>query len=136
MKINFSRHSIELSSAEMNEAMNYGSEAYKALHDARRDYPNFKVVEIKKRSKNDFSDLDMKAIRSYVKKHGTDEQKAKFAFISKRSIGEDGEYCEPLPFFQIKSWFLAEFPEIKDARKAYREKVQKILEEAQDKVAA
>ena len=137
MTINFNRKTIELTNTEMKDAMTYDSNAYNALQGARRDYPNFKVVTIKaKRNRNDFSDLDMNAIRTYVQKNGNDEQKEHFAFISKRTIDEDGAYCEPLPFFQIKEWFLATFPEIKAERKAYREKVQAILDEAKAKVAA
>lgn len=133
MKINFSRRAVELTTAEMKEAMIFGSDTYKNLQAARRDYPDYKVVEIKpKRSKNDFADLDMKSIRSYVEKHGTEDQKKHFDFISKRSIDEDGAYCEALPFFR----FLDTFPEIKKERKEYREKVQAILDEAKNKVAA
>ena len=128
---------IELTAAETKIAFTYGTTEYDNLQAARRDYPGFKVVTIKaKRNRNDFSDLDMNAIRTYVQKNGTDEQKEQFAFISKRTIDEDGAYCEPLPFFQIKEWFLATFPEIKAERKAYREKVQAILDEAKAKVAA
>ena len=137
MTINFNNNTIELNSTEMKNAMIYGSDTYKNLQAARSDYPNYKVVEIKtKRSKNDFSDLDMKSIRSYVEKHGTDDQKKHFAFISKRTIDEDGVYCEPQPFFIIKQWFLATFPELKAERKAYREKVQAILDEAKANIAA
>ena len=39
-------------------------------------------------------------------------------------------------FFQIKKWFLEEFSELKQARKEYREKVQKIYEAAEAKAAA
>ena len=137
MTINFNHNTIELTSTEMKDAMIYGSDTYQALQAARRDYPNYKVVEIKaKRSRNDFSEMTMSSIRIYVEAHGTDEQKANFAFISKRRIDEDGAYCEALPFFQIKEWFLATFPELKAERKAYREKVQAILDEAKAKVAA
>ncbi len=129
--------SIELTAAKAKEAFTFGTDAYKDLQAARRDYPDFKVVTIKaKRNRNDFSDLNMNAIRAYVAAHGTDEQKEHFAFISKRTIDEGGAYCEPLPFFQIKEWFLGTFPEIKAERKAYREKVQAILDEAKRKVAA
>lgn len=137
MTINFNRGTIELTSTEMKSAMIYGSDTYKDLQAARRDYPTFKTVEIKaKRNNNDFSDLTLKSISAYVEKSGTEEQKEHFAFISKRHIDDDGAYCEPLPFFQIKSWFLDTFPEIKQERKAYREKVQAILDEAKAKIAA
>lgn len=131
MFVNFENSTIELSATEMNEAKKYGSEMYNAVMAARRDNPGYRVVEVKaKKAKPEFANLDMKTIKAYVEKHGTDEQKANFSFITKRSIKEDGEYCEPQSFFQIKAWFLAEFPEIRQARKDYREKVQKIFESA------
>ena len=137
MNINYNKNTIELTKTEMNEAKKYGSDMYSDVMAARRDNPGYRVVEIKtKKTKSDFANLDMKTIKAYVEKHGTDEQKANFALISKRTIGEDGEYCEAQPFFQIKAWFLAEFPEIKQGRKAYREKVQAIYEAAADKAAA
>ena len=137
MNINFNKSTIELTASEMNEAKKFGSEMYHQVMAARRDNPGYRVVEIKaKKTKSDFANLDMKTIKAYVEKHGTDEQKNNFALISKRTIGEDGEYCEAQPFFQIKAWFLAEFPEIKQGRKAYREKVQAIYEAAADKAAA
>lgn len=137
MFVNFEKNTIELSAAEMNDAKKYGSEMYNAVMAARRDNPGYRVVEVKaKKAKSDFANLNLKTIASYVEKNGTDEQKKNFAFISKRSIGEDGEYCEAQPFFQIKAWFLAEFPEIKQGRKDYREKVQSIYEAAAAKAAA
>ena len=137
MNINYNKNTIELTKTEMNEAKKYGSDMYSDVMAARRDNPGYRVVEIKtKKTKSDFANLDMKTIKAYVEKHGTDEQKNNFALISKRTIGEDGEYCEAQPFFQIKAWFLAEFPEIKQGRKAYREKVQAIYEAAADKAAA
>lgn len=134
MTINFVGKTVELTKGEMNEAKKYGSQGYNNLMDALRDNPGFRVVEIKtKKGKSDFSNLNMKTIKAYVAKNGNAEQKDHFAFISMRSISEDGEYCEAQPFFQIKRWFLNEFPEIKQERKAYREKVQEIYQNAQTK---
>ena len=137
MNINFTTNTIELTKAEMREAAKYGSKMYNAVMDARRDNPGSRIVEIKaKKSKAAFSSLDMDAIKTYIEKHGTDEQKATFAFITKRTVDADGEYCEAQSFFQIKSWFLAEFPEIKQSRKDYREKVQSIYNAAAAKQVA
>ena len=137
MNINFNNSTIELTKSEMSEASKYGSDMYNAVMAARRDNPGYRVVEIKaKKAKSDFANLDLKTIASYVEKHGNDEQKKNFAIISKRTIDEDGEYCEAQPFFLIKQWFLNDFPEIKQGRKEYREKVQKIYDAAADKAAA
>lgn len=137
MYINFKNTTIELTTAEMNEAKKYDSEMYKTVMAARRDNPGYRVVEIKaKKAKSDFAKLDMKTIKAYVEKNGTDEQKEHFSFISKRTIGEDGEYCEAQSFFLIKQWFLNTFPEIKETRKAYRQKIQSIYDAAAEKKSA
>ena len=139
MTINYSLHTIELTTAEMKEAQKFGSNMYKMVREARNDFPGFEVKEIKskaKKPKNDFNELNMKSIAAYVEKHGTDEQKSDFKFISQKSINEDGEYVEAQSFFEIKKWFLNTFPELKQARKDYREKVQKIYEAAEAKAAA
>lgn len=136
MKTNLTKKTIELSKAEMKAAMIFGSDEYKALQQCRRDYPGFTIVEVKvKRGKSDFAGLDMKTIRAYVEKHGTDEQKQDYAFISKRTVDKDGEYHEAQSFFEIKKWFLNEFPEIKQQRKDYREKIQSIYNRAGGDVA-
>ena len=137
MTINFNNNTIELSTSELKAASVYGSDAYRELMNARRDNPGFVVREIKtKRAKSDFAGLDMKTIAAYVEKHGTPEQKANFAFLSKRTVSADGEYHEAQSFFQIKSWFLNEFTEIRQSRKDFREKVQRIYDEAQAKAEA
>lgn len=137
MTINMKNKTIDLSKDEMKKAMTFGTEEYKNLQEARRDYPNYRVVEIKsKRKKADFANLNKKFITAYVEAHGSEEQKEHFAFISKRTVDEEGEYCEAQSFFQIKAWFLAEFPELKKARKAYREKVVSIYEAAESKSIA
>ena len=101
------------------------------LQTARRDYPGFKTVEEKtKRSNRDFANINMAFIKEYVEKKGNRDQNEHLEFITKRHIGEDGEYCEAQPFFKIKEWFLASFPELKAERKAYREKVLEIYKNA------
>ena len=134
MKINMNKKTIELTKAEMKDAMVFGTNEYDNLQIVRRDYPNFKVVEIKtKKNTSDFANLKMDDIKGFVEKHGTDEQKASFALLTKRTVSEDGEYCEPQSFFQIKAWFLNEFPEFKQIRKDYRQKIISIYDAASSK---
>ena len=76
MKINPSAAVVELSAAEAKKAFTFGTREYRNLQAVRRDYPDFEVVTIStKKNRNEFSDLDMKAIRAYVEVNGTDEQK-------------------------------------------------------------
>lgn len=131
MFINEKKRAIEMNAVEYKAAMTPGTEEYRTLHETLRDYPGFHTsVNKGKKSKVDFSDLKMKDIKVYVAKHGTEEQKAHFAFITKRTVKDDGEYCEVQSFFEIKSWFLNEFPEIREARKNYRIKIQEIYASA------
>ena len=137
MKINMSKKTIELTKAEMKNAMVFGTDEYSNLQVVRRDYPDYRVVEIKtKKNNSDFANLKMADIKGYVGKYGSEEQKASFAFISKRSVDENGEYSEPQSFFQIKTWFLNEFPEFKESRKVYRQKIVSIYEAASAKKSA
>ena len=137
MKINMNKKTIELTKAEMKNAMEFGTKEYNNLQVARRDYPDYKVVEIKaKKNTSDFANLKMADIKGYVEKYGSEEQKASFAFISKRSVNEDGEYSEPQSFFQIKTWFLNEFPEFKQIRKDYCQKIVSIYDAASAKKSA
>ena len=133
MKINMSKKTIELTKAEMKGASEFGTKFYKNLQSARHDYPDFRVVEIKRKKNTSYhSNIDMKYIKDYVEKHGSDEQKADFTLISKRSVGSDSEICRTQSFFRIKSWFLNEFPEIKDTHK----KIISIYEAAASKSVA
>lgn len=137
MTINFNKKTIELSKSEMKEAKIFGSEMYNDLQTARKDYPKFKVVELKaKKSKAILSTLDMNSITEYVERHGTDEQKNNFNLISKSSISESGEYVKAQSFFKIKAWFLNEFPEIKQWYKVRDDKITNIYEAAASKNVA
>ena len=136
MTINFNKNTIELTTAEMNDAKKYGSEAYKNLMDARRDNPGYRVVEVKaKRTKTALDSIDMKMIKSYVKDHGSEEQKREFLRLTTPTITEDGLYMEAQSFFVVKKWFLAEFPQVKDACQKHIEAVREINDAIDAKIA-
>ena len=136
MIINEKKMSIELTAAEMKKARKFGTNEYRNLQEARRDYPDFAVVKKQTRSKSDFAGLNLKTIKAYVAKHGDDLQKEKLNFMAKKRVdAESGEYIEPTSFFEIKKWFLNEFPELKMQRTEYRQRVQAILDSAAAKAA-
>lgn len=137
MTINFTNNCIELTTSEMKNAMTFGSSEYKALQEARRDYPTYRVVEKKIKNKAEFGKLTMKTIKAYVEKHGSDEQKNNLKIMTQKGVDmETGEYMEATSFFAVKSWFLNTFPELKTQRAEHRKKVQEILQDAAEKAAA
>ena len=136
MTINFNAKTIELTTAEMREASKYGSQAYRDLMDARRDNPGYRTVEKKvKRTKSVFDNLTMADIRAYVKEHGTPEQKKQFLTISTAHITDDGVYLPAQSFFEIKKWFLAEFPQYKESMEQHNAEIIRIFDAVDAKIA-
>ena len=132
MTIDFSSNSIMLTSSEMNEAKKYNSQAYRDLMDARRDNPGYRIIEVKtKRTKTALDSISMVTIKAYVKAHGSEEQKREFLRISTTTYTEDDLRMDPQSFFNIKKWFLAQFPQVKDAY-ANRENEIRAINEAID----
>lgn len=138
MNINFEKKTIELTKTEMTNASKYGSQQYRDLMDARRDNPDFRVIEIKvkKTAKTPLDRLNLAQIRSYVKIHGDESQKKEFLSISTATIDENGIYCPAESFFNIKKWFLAEFPQYKAAVEAHDAEISNIYNAIDSKIAA
>ncbi len=138
MNTNFSTKTIELSKAEMTRASKYGSDEYKDLMAARRDNPGFRVVEIKvkKTAKTPLDRLTLPQIRAYVKANGDERQKMEFLTISTTTIDENGILCPAQSFFEIKKWFLVEFPQYKAALDSHYAEIISINDAIEAKIAA
>ena len=128
-----------MSAVEYKAAMTYGTEEYKALREIRNDFPGFNV-EVKgkktKTAKNALDKLDMRAIKAYVKANGSPEQKAEFLRISTPHITDEGVYIAAESFFEIKKWFLAQFPEYKAALEDHEAEILRIFDAVDAKIAA
>ena len=134
MKINMAKRAIELTSTEAKEAFEYGTEAYKALQNARRDYPTYKVQVIKVRKKDPLKNLKLDKIQKYVATHD-DEQKTKTKELEKL-IGKfehddnDIKLDQSASFVEIKGWFLKAYPEIEQYIKDSKAEINRILGKA------
>lgn len=135
MKINEMKKVIEMNAKEYDLATTYGTEEYHALREIRNDYPGFavEIVSVKKPVKVK-DKLNMKTIKAYVKAHGTDDQKAEFETIAFPHITDDGLYIEAQPFFQIRKWFYAQFPEYKKAVDDHQATIDGIFKEVENKI--
>ena len=136
MFINEAKKVFEMNAAEYKAAMTYGTEAYKALRELRADYPGFRAVEMKpKKSKSPLDKLDMKTVRAYVRAHGSDAQKKEFLDMSTSHYTESGVYIEAKSFFEVKKWFLVEFPEYKEAVDNHEKEMERIFTMIEEKIA-
>ena len=128
MNANFTKQIIEMSTTEAKAAGKFGSPEFNELQGLRAAFPAFQiVVKAPKRAKNQLK-IDYKFMEDYIKVH--DDEKGtimdELLFLRGKKAKE-GEYVETVNFMDIKNWFLKKFPEIKNAQKEYREKIDKIL---------
>ena len=128
MNANFTKQIIEMSTTEAKAAGKFDSPEFNELQGLRAAFPAFQiVVKAPKRAKNQLK-IDYKFMEDYIKVH--DDEKGtimdELLFLRGKKAKE-GEYVETVNFMDIKNWFLKKFPEIKNAQKEYREKIDKIL---------
>lgn len=136
MTINYKNRAIELTKAEEKAASRYGTDAYNALREIRRDFPTFSVVVKKTSVKRDtFKGLTYDYMERYIKAHPVEGKNLLddfYALLAKDANGGklDDEFAESASYGEIKKWFLNQYP----AFAAYRQKIDSIL--SSDKQAA
>lgn len=70
LTINDKNRTIEMTKKFANAAKKFGSREYKELQEARRDYPNYKVVtRSAKKKKDSFKGLTFDYMENYIKTH-------------------------------------------------------------------
>lgn len=72
MKVNMFERTIVLTKKEMTAASRYGSDAYKALQEARRDYPGYEVIIVTrtvKTQRETYKGLTYEYMERYIKSH-------------------------------------------------------------------
>ena len=107
-------HSLVLTKSFAAKAAIFGTDEYKMLQEARRDYPGYKVSVMKsKAGKTDkeqdiFKGLNYDYMEKYIEAHDDEE---KSIYDEKKLISEC--HSKGFRYPVIKSWFLERFPEIK-----------------------
>ena len=123
MTINFTNNTIEMTKTESKAASKFGSEAYKQLQEARKDYPTYAVVIKAVSSKREsLKGLTYDYMEKYIAKHDDENQSIMEEFKMLRGNTED-LLAESVSYAKVKEWFLATFPEIA----AFHKKREEIL---------
>ena len=116
MFIRHNTHTIEMTKKFAKAAEKFGSDEYKDLQAARRDYPNFKIVIIRKSSgkKDTFKGLSYEFMESYIKKHDDDEQSIMAEYLMLRGLSDEAKenLAEAHSYGAMKKWFLNKFEDI------------------------
>ena len=117
MFINERKCAIEMSKKEAKAAAKFGSDEYKDLQTARKDYPNFKVVTVTRKStakKNPFKGLTYEYMEMYIEKHDDDDKSIMAEYKMLRGLTDEAEevLAESFTYLEMKDWFLKKFPAI------------------------
>ena len=92
MKVLFGRKVIEMTKAEMKAAEVYGSDMYKALLDAQKNFPDFTIKVKAPTSKRDnYKGLTREFMKNYIDAHDDDEHSAMHEFNTLCGLAADGE---------------------------------------------
>ena len=118
MFINEKKNAIELSKKEAAAAAKFGTREYKALQEARKDYPGFKVVTITRKStakKESYKGLTYGYMETYIQKHDDEDNSIMAEYMMLRGLSEEAEeaLAESFTYQEMKEWFLKKFPAIK-----------------------
>lgn len=138
--INAKNRTIEMSKTFAKAASLFGSEEYKQLQEARRDYPSYRVVTVKQKGagKADFASLTNAFMDKYVQEHLTDDS-LKAEYLSLRGLDtnwhkdEDGNAAD---HSTIKDWFLNTFPEFEKFRAERLALLEKIKKDKKERLKA
>lgn len=144
--INTAARSIELSKKFAAAAAKYGTEEYRMLQEARRDYPGYEVVEATKKAKaakDPYKKLDFDFMEKYILAHEDPEQKNMKTYLDLRGKSveaiENGAASKSLT--EIRSWFLSAYPQVaqfheKREQEMMRLKAEKEKKRAEEKAKA
>ena len=133
MNANIFSRKIEMTKAEAKAAGKIGSDKYEELRKYMKEFPGFEIqIKAPAKRKVEFRGLDYKFMREYIQKHDDADGTimAEFRTLTaqdKKEKIEGSENLEAAGYLDVKKWFLAKFPEIKEFKKQHEKKVQEIL---------
>ena len=122
MKINFHSQVIEMTAKFAKAAAKFGSDEYKQLQEARRDYPNFKVATVTRKAttqKETYKGLTYSYMESYIKAHDDENKSIMAEYEMQRGRSQEAQeaLAEGCSYIEIKVWFLNKFPAIAEFHK-------------------
>ena len=122
-----------MTKAEAKAAGKIGSDKYEELRKYMKEFPGFEIqIKAPAKRKVEFRGLDYKFMREYIQKHddANGTIMAEFRTLTaqdKKEKAEGSENLEAAGYLDVKKWFLAKFPEIKNFKDEHSKKVQEIL---------
>ena len=122
MTINNKNKTIEMTAKFAKAAAKFGSDEYKQLQEARKDYPNYKVVTVSRKNssnKENYKGLTYSYMESYIEAHDDEEKSIMTEYETLRGRSQEAQeaLAEPCSYIEMKAWFLNKFPAIAEFHK-------------------
>lgn len=136
MNANLMKKTIEMTKAEAKAAGKIGSDKFNELREYMEMYPTFTIgIKAPAKRKVEFRGLTYEYMKNYIKKHDDEDGTIMAEFREliaqdKKDKVEGAEHLEAAGYLDVKKWFLAKFPEIKQYKEDHDKKVQEILNAA------
>lgn len=136
MNANLMTKKIEMSKNEAKAAGKIGTPEFEELKSYMAIYPGYEVqIKAPAKRKVEFRGLTYEYMKNYIKKHDDENGTIMAEFREliaqdKKDKVEGAEHLEATGYLDVKKWFLAKFPEIRQYKEDHTKKVQDILNAA------
>ena len=121
LNINRKARTIEMTKKFEKAASRVGSNEYKRLQEARRDYPTYKEVvkTSTAKSKESFKGLTYKYMEKYIAAHDNEDKTimAEFEMLRGTSAEAKEMNAAARPYGEMKKWFFDKYPAFKEFTK-------------------
>ena len=122
IKINDANRTIEMTTKKFAAAAKrYGTAAYKELQEARKDYPDYRVITKATRAKkvDTYKGLTYKFMENFIRKHDDESGSVMAEFNNLRATSEEAKDfgAEAVSYGEIKAWFFEQYPEFAEFQK-------------------
>ena len=137
--INDKNRTIEMNKATAAAAAKFGTDAYKQLQDARRDYPTYRVITVKQKgAKPEYKGMDYKYMEKYIAAHDDENGSImdQYKMLTGKSEAGKDAMADAACYADVKEWFLMTYPEIEKFHSDRDALLEKIAQRRAEKQAA
>ncbi|MDY3993141.1 MAG: hypothetical protein SOY66_06320 [Evtepia sp.] len=133
MFANHEKKTIEMTKTESKRAGNPNNEEYLVLLDFMKAWPGYRIqIKAPAKRKAEYKGLTYEYMKAYIKQHDKEDKSIMAEFNTlvaqdKKDKKEGSEHLDAASYLDVKKWFLAKFPEIKEFRENHQKKVKEIL---------
>lgn len=129
LTINNKARTIEMTKKFEKAASRFGSDEYKMLQEARKDYPAYKVVvkTSAAKGKESFKGLTYEYMEKYIAAHDDDDKTIMAEYKMLRAISDEAKEMSAAarPYGEMKKWFFDKYPAFKEFTKSCEKVLKK-----------